>query len=67
MIQLTRLNGEQLYINAFQVEAVDANPDTRLTLTSGRQIYIKETPDVVRSAMLRWFRSMHAPGSDREV
>ncbi len=66
MILLTRLNGEQLYINAFQVESVDANPDTRLTLTSGRQIFIKETPEGVKSVMLQWFRSMHVPGLDKE-
>jgi flagellar protein FlbD len=70
MILVTRLNGEQLYLNAFQVEAVDASPDTRITLMSGRQIYVSETPDDIRGAMLAWFRLAHfgptsaAPGKE---
>jgi flagellar protein FlbD len=61
MIQLTRLNGEAMQVNAFQVESVEANPDTRVTLMNGRQIYVRETTDEVREAMRTWFRSLHAP------
>jgi flagellar protein FlbD len=61
MILLTRLNGETMQINSFQVESVEANPDTRVTLMNGRQIYVRETPDAVREAMRTWFRSLHNP------
>jgi len=61
MIQLTRLNGEAMQINAFQVESVEANPDTRVTLMNGRQIYVRESTDEVREAMRGWFRSLHVP------
>jgi flagellar protein FlbD len=64
MIVLTRLNGETMQVNSFQVESVEANPDTRVTLMNGRQIYVRETPDAVREAMRSWFRSLHqAPGT----
>jgi flagellar protein FlbD len=66
MIALTRLNGEPISVNAFQIEVVEACPDTRVTLTSGRQLYVRETPDDVRQSMLNWFRSMHAPGAAEE-
>ncbi len=61
MIQLTRLNGEAMQINAYQVESVEAVPDTRVTLMNGRQIYVRESADEVREAMRTWFRSLHAP------
>jgi flagellar protein FlbD len=64
MIQLTRLNGEVMQVNAFQVESVEANPDTRVTLMNGRQIYVRESADAVREAMRAWFRSLHAPPPD---
>ena len=61
MIVLTRLNGEIMQVNASQVESVEANPDTRVTLMNGRQIYVRESPDGVREAMRAWFRSLNAP------
>jgi flagellar protein FlbD len=61
MITLTRLNGEPLLLNAFQVEGVEANPDTRVTMMNGRQVYVRETPAAVQEAMRAWFRSLQAP------
>jgi flagellar protein FlbD len=65
MISITRLNGEAISVNAFQIEVVESCPDTRVTLTSGRQLYVRETPEEVRRLMLTWFRAMHtAPPPD---
>jgi flagellar protein FlbD len=64
MIPLTRLNGELMQVNAYQVESVEAVPDTRVTLMNGRQIYVRESADEVREAMRGWFRSLHAPPAD---
>lgn len=61
MIELTRLNGETFLLNAQQVETLEANPDTRLTLVNGKQLYVKETPEEVRRLMLIWNRAIHAP------
>jgi flagellar protein FlbD len=66
MIELTRLNGEPLHINASQIESVEANPDTRVTLMNGRMIYVREQPAQVRVAMQTWFRSLHAPNPGSE-
>jgi flagellar protein FlbD len=67
MIELTRLNGEPLHINASQIESVEANPDTRVTLMNGRMIYVREQPVQVRAAMQAWFRSLYSPNAGPET
>jgi flagellar protein FlbD len=67
VITLTKLNGEVLHLNPFQVESVDANPDTRVTMMNGRQIYVRESCADVLAAQLAWFRSIHAPPRAEET
>ena len=50
MILLTRLNGEQIVINADLIERAEATPDTVLTLTSGTRYVVAETLDEVTAA-----------------
>lgn len=61
MISLHRLNGEEFFLNAQQVESLEANPDTRITLVNGKQLYVREEPEEVRKLMLAWYRLVHAP------
>jgi flagellar protein FlbD len=58
MIALTRLNGEILHLNVFQIEAMDAIPETRITLASGRMVYVRERPDEVMVRTRAWWRGM---------
>ena len=43
MIQLSRLNGKPLVVNAELIELIEETPDTILTLTTGRKIIVKES------------------------
>jgi flagellar protein FlbD len=61
MITLHRLNGEEFYLNAQQVESLEGEPDTRITLANGKQLYVRESCDEVRRAMLAWYRLVNAP------
>jgi len=45
MIRLTRLNGEEIVVNAGLIEYVEATPDTHLTLVTGRKLTVRETVD----------------------
>jgi len=45
MIKLTKLNGEEFYVNPHQIEFVEKVPETLLKMLSGKTIYIRETPD----------------------
>jgi flagellar protein FlbD len=42
MIFITRLNGRSAVINSALIETVEANPDTTITMTTGRKIIVKE-------------------------
>jgi flagellar protein FlbD len=49
MIQLTRLNGKPLAVNADLIKFVEESPDTVITLVTGEKLVVKEpVPDVLR-------------------
>lgn len=41
MIQLTRLNGVQFYLNPELIEQVESAPDTVITLTTGNNFVVR--------------------------
>lgn len=43
MIQVTRLNHTQLYVNADLIEFIEESPDTVLTLTTGVRVVVTES------------------------
>jgi flagellar protein FlbD len=43
VIQLTRLNGEIIYLNCELIELVEETPDTVVKLTTGNKLLVKET------------------------
>ena len=48
MIPVTRLNGQEVYINADLILFLESSPETILTLQNGKKITVKETiPQVV--------------------
>lgn len=49
MIDVTRLNGKELTVNADLIELVEETPDTVLTLTTGRKIIVKESRQIVKN------------------
>ncbi|MCK8823545.1 flagellar FlbD family protein [Fuchsiella alkaliacetigena] len=42
LIEVTKLNGTPLVINAELIELVETTPDTVVSLTSGRKIVVQE-------------------------
>ena len=52
MINVTKLNGSELVINADLIEFIEKTPDTLITLTTGRKMMVKEElEDVIRSVL----------------
>jgi len=47
MIPLTRLNRTPLFVNADLIQHVEATPDTVVTLTSGNNFMVRETPEQI--------------------
>lgn len=49
MIELTRLNDMKLTVNAELIETIEEVPDTVITLTTGKKIFVKESRQKVRN------------------
>lgn len=49
MIEITKLNGDKIMINADLIEIVEETPDTVITLTTGRKIIVKESRQDIKN------------------
>lgn len=47
MIQVTRLDGTEYYINPHQIESIETHPDTTLVMLSGKKVIVRETTEQV--------------------
>jgi flagellar protein FlbD len=47
LIVLTLLNGACVYVNSNLIETFERTPDTVLTLTTGKKLIVKESPEEV--------------------
>jgi flagellar protein FlbD len=58
MIKLTRLNGQTFILNAIYLEQIQAFPDTTITLTNGKKVFVKESEEVVRQAVANFYKEV---------
>lgn len=56
MINLTRINGDPLTVNAEEIETVETFHDTTLTLRSGRKIVVREHSDEIIRKVIEYKR-----------
>jgi flagellar protein FlbD len=61
MIELTRLDGKGLVVNADHVLTVEATPDTVILLTTGATLMVREGVDEVVSRAAAWQRRVRGP------
>ena len=47
MIVLTQLNGTDIYVNSSLIETLEHTPDTVITLTTGKKVIVRESPEEV--------------------
>jgi len=59
LIKVTKLNGAELVVNADLIEMIEANPDTVISLTSGRKIVVKEDADLIIDKVIRYKREIN--------
>ncbi|PSL51197.1 flagellar protein FlbD [Salsuginibacillus halophilus] len=57
MIELTRLNGARFLVNVMLIEQAQANPDTTITLTNGRTVFVKESLNELKEAVNSCYHS----------
>jgi len=54
LIEVTRLDGRPMVLNAELIESVESTPDTLIQLSTGRKILVRETVDEVTMRVLKY-------------
>lgn len=60
MITITKLNGKEIIINCELIELLEANPDTTITMTTGRIIIAKESVDNIVEKTVKFKQKIHS-------
>lgn len=61
MIQVTRLNGKPMILNADLIEHVESTPDTIIHLSNGRKYLVTEGIDQIRQLVVDYHRECQLP------
>ena len=56
MIQVTRLDGHEYFVNPHQIEYIERNPDTTLIMLSGKRLVVREDYQTVFDAIVEYRR-----------
>jgi len=56
MIEVTKLNGDKLTINAELIETVEEKPDTVISFTTGSKLIVKESRQDVKNLVILYKR-----------
>ncbi|MEW6557963.1 MAG: flagellar FlbD family protein [Elusimicrobiota bacterium] len=59
MIKLTKLNGQEIYINPDLIENIECHPNTTILLTTGKSTIVKESPDEVANKIIELKKKIH--------
>ena len=54
MIKVTRLNGDEYYINPHQIESVNILPDTTMFMLSGKHVVVRENVEEIISRIIEY-------------
>lgn len=60
MIQVTRLNGKKMTVNAELIEMIEETPDTVISFTDGKKFIVKESEAEVRTLVIEYKKEVFA-------
>jgi flagellar protein FlbD len=60
MIQVTRLDGKEFYVNPHQIEYIESNPDTTFIMLSGKRLVVREDYQSVFGRIVEYRRLIGA-------
>ena len=60
MIPLTRINGQELTVNAEQIKFIEETPDTVITLLNAEKLIVKERAAEVVDRVVAYLRNLRA-------
>ncbi len=56
MVTLTRLDGQNIVVNADEIETIEAPHNTTVGLRSGKKIIVQETPEQIVGRVIEYRR-----------
>ncbi|MBO5426422.1 MAG: flagellar FlbD family protein [Lachnospiraceae bacterium] len=62
MIEVTRLKGTKIIINAELIEMIEETPDTVISLTSGKKYIVSESGKEIIDLVVDYKRKIHSLG-----
>lgn len=54
MIELTKIDGSPITINAEEIESLESHHDTTITLRSGRRMLVKENAALITELVIKY-------------
>ena len=60
MIEITKMNGSKITVNADLIETVEETPDTLIALTSGKKYIVQESRKEIRALVIDYKRQIFA-------
>lgn len=66
MIWLTRINGKSFVLNCDLIKAIEATPDTVITLTQGDKLMVRESVDSVIQLTMHYRQRLYQEAPPRE-
>lgn len=67
MIELSKLNGDCIYINEHWIETVEALPDTTITIKSGNKYVVLEPMRTVLKEIRDWYSQINQMGRSKRI
>jgi flagellar protein FlbD len=64
VVEVTRLDGKIYYVNPHQIEYIEVNPDTTLTMLSGKKLVVREDYQTVFDRIVSYRKLIGAFKSD---
>ncbi len=62
MVEVTKLNGSTVLVNAELIESVEETPDTVLSFVTGKKIIVKESRQEIKNLVILYKREIAASG-----
>ena len=58
MIEVTKLNGKKLIVNAELIETIEETPDTVISFVTGKKIIVKESRQEVKNLVILYKKEL---------
>jgi len=60
MIELTKVSGDKITVNAEEIETVESSHDTTITLKSGKKLLVKESSSIIAELTIAYKKKCYA-------